>query len=82
MTRKSEGGGDDCHTISPNFQTIITFSQRDGDAMNCWTLLLSSLLIAFATVSSAQGHIDLDVVSNSPLPAFVVVRVSLAEEDP
>jgi hypothetical protein len=84
MTRKSEGGGDDYHTISPNFQTIITFSQGDGDAMNYRTLLLSSLLLAFATMSSAQepkGHIDLDVVSNSPLPAFVVVRVSFAEED-
>jgi hypothetical protein len=69
----------DYHTISPNFQTILTFSQRDGDAMNCRALLLSSFLIAFATVSSAhepKGHIDLDVVSNSPLPAFVAVCVS------
>jgi hypothetical protein len=50
--------------------------------MNYRALLLSSFLIAFATMSSAQepkGHIDLDVVSNSPLPAFVVVRVSFAE---
>jgi hypothetical protein len=50
--------------------------------MNYLALLLSSSLFAFATVSSAQepkGHIDLDVVSNSPLPTFVVVRVSFAE---
>jgi hypothetical protein len=49
--------------------------------MNYRALLLSSFLIAFATMSSAQepmGHIDLDVVSNSPLPAFVVARVSFA----
>jgi hypothetical protein len=60
----------DYHTISPNFQTILTFSQRDGDAMNCRALLLSSFLIALATVSSAhepKGHIDLDVVSKTHL---------------
>jgi hypothetical protein len=38
--------------------------------MNCRALLLSSFLIAFATVSSAhepKGHIDLDVVSKTHL---------------
>jgi hypothetical protein len=46
--------------------------------------IICSLLCAFATASAAQepsGRIDLDVVSASPFPTFVVGRVAFGESD-
>ena len=52
--------------------------------MNCRTILLCSFLCTFAMPSVAQessGRIDLNVVSDSPFPTFVVARVSFTEGD-
>jgi hypothetical protein len=52
--------------------------------MNNRTIVFSGLLSVFVTASAAQepnSRINLDVLSNSPIPPIVVARISFAEED-
>jgi hypothetical protein len=52
--------------------------------MNHHAILLGWLLSAFVTASAAQepnSRINLDIVSNSPIPTIVVARISFAERD-